>query len=75
MMLYNKLMPTHPGRNRHLNALPPRLLTRRAIVAKDVVHLFKGLAGCLGHEEIHPEQRQQTEHGEEDICAESSALN
>jgi hypothetical protein len=68
-------MPTHPGRNRHLNALPPRLLARRAIVAKHVVHLFKSLASRLGHEEVHPEQREQAEHGEEDVSAKAGALN
>jgi hypothetical protein len=68
-------MPTHPGRNRHLNALSPRLFACRAVVAKDVVHFFKRLAGRLGHEKVHPEQREQAEHGEEDVSAEAGALN
>jgi hypothetical protein len=75
MVLYNKLMPTHPGRNRHLNALPPRLFARRAIITKDVVHLFERLASRFGHEEVHPKQRQKAEHGEEDVSAEAGALN
>jgi hypothetical protein len=41
----------HPSRNSQLNALPPGLLARRAIIAEDLVHLFERLASRLGHEQ------------------------
>lgn len=40
-----------------------------------MVHLFKCLAGRLGHEEVHPEQRQQAEDGEEDVSAEAGVFD
>lgn len=68
-------MPIHPGRNGHLDPFTPGLLARRAIVAKNVIHLFERLASCLRHEEVHPEKREQTEYSEENVCAEASVLN
>jgi len=68
-------MSIHPSRNGHLNPLTPGLLARRAIVAEYLVHFFERLASCLGHKEVHPEKRKQTEHGKENVCAKAGVLN
>jgi hypothetical protein len=68
-------MPIHPSRNGQLNPLTPSLLTRRAIIAEDLVHLFERLSSRLRHEEVHPEERKQTEYSEEDVCAKAGVFD
>ena len=68
-------MSIHPSRNSQLNALPPGLLARRAIIAEDLVHLFERLASRLGHEEVNPEERKQAEYSKEDVCAEAGVFD
>lgn len=68
-------MSIHPCRNGQLNPLTPGLLARRAIVTKDIIHFFERLSGRLRYEEVHPEKRKQTEHGEENVCAEAGVFD
>jgi len=68
-------MSIDPGSNGQLNPLAPGLLARRAVVAKDVIHLFERLASRLGHEKVHPEERKQAEYGEENVCAEAGVFD
>ena len=68
-------MSIDPSRNGQLNPLAPGLLARRAIVAKDVIHLFERLTSCLGHEEVHPEEREQAEYSEENVCTEAGVFD
>ena len=68
-------MSIDPSRNGQLNPLAPGLLARRAIVAKDVIHLFERLASGLRHEEVHPEEREQAEYSEENVCTEAGVFD
>ena len=68
-------MPIHPSRNGHLNPFPPGLLASRAIIAKDIIHLFERLTSRLRDEKVHPEERKQAEHGEENVRAEAGVFD
>ena len=68
-------MSIDPSRNSQLDTLTPGLFTRRAIVTKDVIHLFERLTSCLRHKEVDPEEREQAEYSDEDVCAEAGVFD
>jgi hypothetical protein len=52
-----------------LNRIPARLLLLTRVVSEDMIHLLQRASLRLGNEEVGPYPGQNTEDGEEDICA------
>jgi hypothetical protein len=52
-----------------LDSVSARFLRFTGIVLEDVVHLLEGAALGLGDEEEGPDEREETEDGEEDVGA------
>lgn len=73
----DRLIPNiaHSRGNGQLDPLASLLFTSGAEVVEDLVHLFKGLACSLGHEPVHPEQREETENGEENVGSVAGAFD
>lgn len=58
-----------------LDSSPLLLLRLARVILEDMIHLLKGPALGLRHEEESPKPSKHTEDGEEDIGAVSSVLN
>lgn len=63
-----------------IHNLPEDLVLLRHVikpgtVTKHLVHLFKSLSVRLRNTEPYPNEGQEAESGEEDVCAKTGALN
>lgn len=57
------------------DGLSARLLSLTGVVLEQVVHLLKSPSARLRNEEERPDERQKTEHGEEDVCTVAGVLD
>jgi hypothetical protein len=58
-----------------LNRIATSPLRTARIILEDSVHLLEGPSAGFRNEEVGPDEREDTEDGEEDICAVACVLD